>query len=258
MEHRASSEIAKKSFVRSPAVAEESLRNGFQTLRRGDRVSYAGAIKWSTPSCSPTPNLQTSTPSCSPTPTCDGAATALVPRPVRHDDASLRPTGHEPPTDQRRAPAHPRTQRQRTGQRTGRSVRRPRMRTPQRRRALGSLIGARAGTRLSSRARPCSAPSELVCPSSARCQPMVWMGAWSTALFVAKKRHAPSEHAQARLLAAIPEAWAQARAPHGEDAAHRGQSRSWSHPATVEVGSSRMGWCDHNPRRWRRKRDVAS
>lgn len=212
----------------------------------------------STPSCSPTPNLQTSTPSCSPTPTCDGAATALVPRPVRHDDASLRPTGHEPPTDQRRAPAHPRTQRQRTGQRTGRSVRRPRMRTPQRRRALGSLIGARAGTRLSSRARPCSAPSELVCPSSARCQPMVWMGAWSTALFVAKKRHAPSEHAQARLLAAIPEAWAQARAPHGEDAAHRGQSRSWSHPATVEVGSSRMGWCDHNPRRWRRKRDVAS
>ena len=107
MEHRASSEIAKKSFVRSPAVAEESLRNGFQTLRRGDRVSYAGAIKWSTPSCSPTPNLQTSTPSCSLTPTCDGAATALVPRPVRHDDASLRPTGHEPPTDQRRAPAHP-------------------------------------------------------------------------------------------------------------------------------------------------------
>jgi hypothetical protein len=107
MEHRASSEIAKKSFVRSPAVAEESLRNGFQTLRRGDRVSYAGAIKWLTPSCSPTPNLQTSTPSCSPTPTCDGAATALVPRPVRHDDASLRPTGHEPPTDQRRAPAHP-------------------------------------------------------------------------------------------------------------------------------------------------------
>lgn len=49
MEHRASSvtssEIAKKSFVRSPAVAEESLRNGFQTLRRGDRVSYVGAIK---------------------------------------------------------------------------------------------------------------------------------------------------------------------------------------------------------------------
>ena len=100
MEHRASSEIAKKSFVRSPAVAEESLRNGFQTLRRGDRVSYAGEIKWSTPSCSPTPNLQTSTPSCSPTPTCDGAATALVPRPVRHDDASLRPTGHEPPTEE--------------------------------------------------------------------------------------------------------------------------------------------------------------
>jgi hypothetical protein len=141
MEHRASSEIAKKSFVRSPAVAEESLRNGFQTLRRGDRVSYAGAIKWSTPSCSPTPNLQTSTPSCSPTPTCDGAATALVPRPVRHDDASLRPTGHEPPTDQRRGAS----QRQRTGQRTGRSVRRPRMRTPQRRRALGSLIGAHDG-----------------------------------------------------------------------------------------------------------------
>jgi hypothetical protein len=37
------------------------------------------------------------------------------------------------------------SQRQRTGQRTGRSVRRPRMRTPQRRRALGSLIGAHDG-----------------------------------------------------------------------------------------------------------------
>ena len=45
MEHRACSEIAKKSFIRPEAAVEESLRNGFQTLRRGDRVSYCAASK---------------------------------------------------------------------------------------------------------------------------------------------------------------------------------------------------------------------
>jgi hypothetical protein len=46
MEHRACSETAaKKSFIRPEAVVEESLRNGFQTLRRGDKVSYCAASK---------------------------------------------------------------------------------------------------------------------------------------------------------------------------------------------------------------------